>query len=273
MKIELITIGDTENRELKKVIEYLEAEKKSAIANGDEDKANNCWLHLESLDLNILFIRAFNNIKLKNYRQAWYELEQCEIKESYIRENSYKDHIVASRLDFIKSKVSKWQSLYPYCLFFSPGFKVGYYSCSICGHKVRPRSRCEHKKGKVYSGQLCVHEAHDMEVLEVSIVTKPVQKSSVMHDDSSLDFMLLERLSSCLDNAFEDWDVRWTKIKFPIARFSKVSKKDKCPCKSDKSFEVCCMGKKEVEIPHVDFLFSKPLSSDAENIVFPYDNG
>ena len=102
MKIELITIGDTENRELKKVIEYLEAEKKSAIANGDEDKANNCWLHLESLDLNILFIRAFNNIKLKNYRQAWYELEQCEIKESYIRENSYKDHIVASRLDFRK---------------------------------------------------------------------------------------------------------------------------------------------------------------------------
>lgn len=273
MKINLINLDDTKKTKINQIIDDLKAEKEKAAKNGDEVKANNCWRELETLELNILFIQAFHNIKSQKYREAWNELEQCEIKHSFIRNNSSEEYLCNSRLKFIKNKIAKWQSLYPYCLFCSPGFKVGYYSCSICEHKVRPRSRCEHKKGNIYNGELCVHVAHDIEGFEISIVTKPVQKYSVMHDDSTLDFTLLERLSTFLVNAFEDWDLNWTTMKFPIERFNSVYKGDKCPCKSENDFEVCCMGKKEIEIPHVDFIFSKPLPSDAEAITFPYDNG
>lgn len=270
MKIKLITMEDIEKLQINRVLESLESEKRHAVSIGDEVKANNCWRELEALELNILFIQAFHNLKAKNYRQAWNELEQCEIKYGFISNNSTQEYLDASRLNFIKGRVIKWQSIYPYCVFCSPGFKVSYYSCSICSHKVRPRSRCEHIKGKVYNGELCVHEAHDMEFLEISIVNKPVQKYSVMHDDSTLDFTLIERLVSYLDHAFEDWDLNWTKMKFPIERFSSVLKDDKCPCKSEETFGACCMGKKYVEIPHIDFFFSKPLPSDAETITFPY---
>jgi hypothetical protein len=273
MKIKLTTINHTNQPQIQQYIELLKEKKRIASGSGDAETANNCWRELETLELNILFIKAFHNIKLKNYRQAWEELEQCEIKDVFIRENSSAEYMVTSRLDFINEKVSKWQSLYPYCIFCSPGFKIGYYACSICGHKIRPRSRCEHKKGKVYNGKLCLHEAHDLEILEISIVTKPVQKYSVMHDDSTLDFTLLDHLSSFLAHAFEDWDLNWTKMKFPIERFDSISKEDKCPCKSNKTFEACCMGKLEVEIPHIDFLLSKPLPIDAKTIIFPYDKG
>ncbi|WP_336938568.1 hypothetical protein [Acinetobacter modestus] len=273
MKINLTTIDHIKNPKIQYHIELLKEKKRSASNNDDAETANNCWRELEALKLNILFIKAFHNIKLKNYRQAWNELEQCEIKDTFIRENSPPEYMVSSRLDFIKDKVSKWQSLYPYCMFCSPGFKVGYYSCSICGHKIRPRSRCEHKKGKVYSGKLCLHKAHDLEILEISIVTKPVQKYSVMHDDSTLDFTILDQLASFLAHAFEDWDLKWTKMKFPIERFDSIYKEDECPCKSNKTYEACCLGKREIEIPHIDFLLSKPLPIDTRTFTFPYDKG
>jgi hypothetical protein len=273
MKIELITLGDTKKPEMNQIIELLKAGKEKAVQNGDEVKANNCWRELQAFELKVLFIQAFHNIKSKNYRDAWNELEQCEIIYSFISNNSSEEYLCDSRLAFIIDKITKWQSLYPYCLFCSPGFKVGYYSCSICDHKVRPRSRCAHKKGKVYNGELCLHVAHDLEMLEISMVTKPVQKYSVMHDDSTLDFTLLDRLSSFLDHAFEDWDLNWTTMKFPVERFKSVKNEDKCPCKSEKKFEVCCMEKEEVEIPHLDFIFSKPLPTDSESITFPYENG
>lgn len=270
MKIELITVEDTKRPQVIQALDALESEKRMAVSNGDEKKANNCWRELEVIELNILFIQAFHNLKSKNYRQAWNELEQCEIKYGFISNNSSPEYLDTSRLNFIKNKVAKLQSLYPYRVFCSPGFKVGYYSCNICGHKVRPRSRCEHKKGKVYGGELCLHRIHDMEMIELSIVARPVQKYSVMHDDSMLDFTLIKRLVSHLEHAFEDWDLNWTTMKFPIERFGSVSKDDKCPCKSEENFGACCIGEKEVEIPHVDFVLSKPLPSDAEVITFPY---
>jgi len=175
-----------------------------------------------------------------------------------------------SRTTFIKDKVFKWQSLFPYCVFASPGFTVGYYSCSICGHKIRPRSRCEHKKGRVYNGELCVHMAHDLEFGEISMVKNPVQKYSVVHNDETLDFSLIEYISELLDNAFEEWNINWAKKSFPIERFSNVPPDSKCPCKSGIDFDSCCINKAEITIPHVDFILSKEIPKDKEEIEFPY---
>lgn len=195
MKISLTTIDDTRKPVIKDVLENLDQKKKEAVAKDNEALANDCWRETEALRLNILYIEAFDKLKAHKYRDAWNDLERCEINAKFIEENSSGEFFIHSRSRFIKDKASNWQSLYPYCVFASPGFTVGYYSCSICGHKIRPRSRCGHVKGKIYNGELCVHEAHDMEFREVSLVTNPVQKYSVVHYDETLDFPLINYLS------------------------------------------------------------------------------
>lgn len=270
MRIELVTLKDSQHPQIKEYLDTLFKTKKEAVSKGDEELANNCWREIEALELNIKFIGAFNKIKNKEYREAWSDLERCEIMCGCIEENSNKDLLISSRASFIKDKVVKLQSLYPYCVFASPGFTVGYYTCSICNHKIRPRSRCEHIKGKIYNGELCVHAGHDIEFKEISLVTKPVQKYSVVHNDETLDFSLINYLFTLLDNAFEEWDINWTKMSFPIERFSNVDSNDDCPCKSEKTFKDCCINKNEIEIPHVDFIFSKEISKDKEKLKFPY---
>lgn len=270
MNIKLTTLEDTAKPQFIKIIDSIKNEKAKAIEHGEEDKANECWRILKAIDINMLYIQAFQNIKRRNYRDAWNELEQCEINYQSLSENSTESFLINTRAVFIREKVLKWQSIYPYCLFISPGFKIGYHTCSICDHRVRPRSRCEHKKGKIYNGELCLHIAHDIEFLELSIVSTPVQKYSLMHDDTALDFTLLQYLSDILENAFEEWDLNRTTMKFPRERFVNVKNEDKCPCQSGRDFQHCCKGEKEIEIPHIDFILSKPLPPDKEKIKFPY---
>ncbi len=270
MKVNLVTLQDAQHPQIQAQLTSLLKTKKIAALNGDEELANSCWREIEALELNIQFISAFDKIKNRQYREAWCELEKCEIKCLSLEENSDDLFLKRSRTSFIKDKVAKWQSIYPYCVFASPGFTVGYYSCSICGHKIRPRSRCEHKKGKVYNGKLCVHVAHDMEFRELSIVTNPVQKYSVFHNDETLDFSLVEHLASLLENAFENWDLNWTRKKFPMDRFSNVAPSDDCPCKSGGKFENCCIKKEAIDIPHVDFILSKKIPDEKMKVRFPY---
>lgn len=270
MKIKLTNIEDARNPAVTQILDELEKKRKEAVSSGDEELANNCWRESEALKLNIRYIEAFDKIKSQKYRDAWNDLERCEIDADSIERNSDSNFFINSRCCFIKDKVEKWQSLYPYCVFASPGFKVGYYTCSICNHKVRPRSRCSHVKGKIYGGELCVHVAHDLEFLEVSIVTKPVQKYSVLHNDETLDFSLIDYLASFLDNAFEDWVAHWTRMSFAIERFSQVDPSSDCPCKSGKKFEECCINEKEISIPHVDFQFFKDIPDEKANVRFPY---
>ena len=270
MKVSLVTLEDTQKPAISELFDKLSEKKEIAVSQGDEELANNCWREEEALKLNILYIEAFAKLKDHEYREAWQDLERCEINANFISENSRDSFLRKSRVSFIKEKVAGWQSIYPYCVFASPGFTVGYYTCSICDRKIRPRSRCSHKKGRIYNGELCLHVAHDLEFLELSIVTKPVQKYSVLHDDDTLDFSIIDHLLELLDHAFEDWRLNWTRKAFPIDRFSKVQPDAECPCKSGKTFEQCCLGKTEVEIPHVDFVLSKELPESKEEVRFPY---
>ena len=270
MKIELLTLQDSQQPQVKDFLDSLKKTKDDAISKGNEEVANNCWRKTEALKLNIKFIEAFSKIKEGKFRKAWNELEKCEITCNSIEKNSSEEFLISSRTKFIKNKVANWQSLYPYCVYVSPAFIVGYYTCSICDHKIRPRSRCKHVKGKVYNGELCVHVAHDLEFRELSIVTNPVQKYSVMHNDETLDFSLIKYLSGILEHAFEEWDFNWTKKSFPIGRFSKIDPNNECPCKSGNKFTDCCLYKEEVEIPHIDFILNKEIPMDKAGIKFPY---
>lgn len=270
MNVSLATIEDIKNSDIEALIEKHNETREHAIKQNNEDLANNCWRNINIIKLNTLFIETFEKIKNKKHLDAWCDLEQCEILCHNLIENSDDELLDKSRVHFISSKVKLWQSLFPYKVFISPGFVVGYYTCGICNHKIRPRSRCEHVKGKIYWGKLCTHQGHELEIREISLVTKPVQKYSVATAGVDFDYSLVNYLIDKLDHAFEEWDVNWTTKNYLIDRFSSVQSSDDCPCKSGNKFNECCKNNESIDIPHVDFFFQKKLPKSKEGTVFPY---
>lgn len=269
-KIKLETLEDWSSVQVKDLLEKVEKSKKMHASNKDEEKANECWRIHQSLLLNGCFIEAFYKIKNRQYRDAWCDLEQCEIQAKFLIENSDEEFQEFSRTLKIAKMVTQWQELFPYTLFNSIGMTVGYYTCSICDHKIRPRSRCSHKKGKIYNGELCLHIGHDLEMHEISIVTKPVHKASVLHIDENLDFSLIDYLSNALAEPFDDWKAEHKTKAFPIERFTALDRNSHCPCKSGAAFIDCCANKTEVCIPHVDFALEKTPVNGLEEVRFPY---
>jgi hypothetical protein len=270
MMINIATTDEFKRLDIDGLLANYERKKEAANIVGDEQAANDCWRHIEAINLNRIYIGAFEKIKEKRYRDAWCDLEQCEIKAKFISNNSSSDFLASSRVSFIKDKVELWQSLFPYNLFLSPGFIVGYHSCSVCDHIIRPRSRCKHVKGKIYNGNLCLHVVHDMEMTEISLVTNPVQKSSVANAEGSLDYSLVEYLSELLDNAYDQWSLERRKKKFPIDKFSSVTDDSDCPCRSGTIFVNCCANKKGIEIPHIDVIVENHLLDKKCDVKFPY---
>ncbi|WP_188015002.1 zinc chelation protein SecC [Vibrio harveyi] len=268
--MKLTTSEHFEEHNIDALIEKYNQQKAEAVDKKEEEAANQLWRAIESLKLNKCYVTAFEKLGKQEYRDAWCDLEQCEIACSNLIENATEEFLKGSRVYFIRDAVKNLQSLFPYCLFMSPGFVVGYYTCSICGHKIRPRSRCGHQKGRIYCGELCVHIAHDMEFKEVSIVKNPVQKYSVLHNDETLDFGVLEYLVDSIEHAFEPWDVEWTTQAYPIDMFSNVALDSECPCKSELKFGECCSNKCEVEIPHVNFIFESSKDPEKLKNRFPY---
>ena len=186
-----------------------------------------------------------------------------------LEENSDTDFIESFNVEWFKKHIEYWQSLFPYSVFFSPSFIVGYHTCSICDHKIRPRSRCEHKKGKLYNGEVCYHAVHDiLDVPEVSIVTNPVQKYSVALID--YDYTAVNYVAERLDDPLESWKAVKTKKSYPREKFASVKGDDLCPCQSKEKFSECCSSKDEITIPHFKIEFQKYIRPELQYEHFPY---
>lgn len=270
MKSRFVSMEDVESDFFENHMKDIaKAKKLAANSQGKEELANHLWRELQACKINADFIRIFDLLKKKSYRNAWVNLEQCEIACASLIRNSTPEFQKEKRILYIQDKIESIQSLFPYVLFFSPGFTTGYYTCSICGTKVVPRNRCGHRKGIIYNGELCHHIGHEPDFKELSIVTNPVQKYSVAHDDKTLDFSVLNFLISNLEHAFERWSCIETRKSYPRKMFSEVSLQSKCPCKSGEIFSNCCNQKSEISIPHIDFLFEDKEDFEPK-INFPY---
>lgn len=256
------------NKELKfptyDVIKKLEFLRNQSASKNDVVQANRYWRLLESFKLYDIYYNFFISIKNHDYRKAWCQLEECELKCDNIIENSSTEFLLKSKVITIQKIVEQWQALYPYTLFVSPEYKIKRYSCSICGCNIKPRNRCSHKKGILYNGEICFHIIDDFEILSFSIVTNPVQKYSVIHNDDTLNFTHLDFLIDKLEYPLEEWSFKKNTIKHSIDKFHSIEKDSLCPCNSKAVFKDCCINKKEILLPNFDFIFNKNLSPSEE---------
>jgi hypothetical protein len=248
---------------LEAVREALGRLKRGAVAAGDQARAKGIWCLEETLAIQEHYLLAFRLLRAGEFYQAWCEPERTELALADLER-----HDTACwpdlRLDFIKAHTAKWQSLFPYRMFYSPELLHAEKLCSICNRPVAPQSFCGHRVGEIYNGELCYRTATKLEVLGLSMVEKPVQKYSVLflvdaktgQQRDQYNYALVEYPIKALREPFDAWDVERTTRRQPHARYADVGRNDPCPCESGKKYKKCCLREVGVLRPHFQYTFA-----------------
>jgi hypothetical protein len=234
------------------------------VESKDEENANRAWYLKAVSTAYKSYCTCFSLMQKGLFYDAWCLFERIEIELMDLQRNP----IYAGtdfHLDFLTERVSAFQALFPYKIFFSPEMIVRHRECGICGALRSPWEDCGHEVGKVYMGKICSCIAKDVELLSVSLVTNPVQKYSVGfscdengeqvdHYDYSIVAFLVSRIAS----PFDGWSYELTQAYHPHAMFSDVSDDALCPCESGRTYSSCCRTKPGVLRPHCQFYFEVP---------------
>lgn len=277
----VVTYSDTNSRFDDHIIDILKKLKLQALADNDEQTAKLIWCYEQILNVQSNYLSVFLELKKGQYYQAWCTLERVEIGLNSLARHFTQNSDDEFMLIFIEKHSEQFQKLFPYKWFISPAFIQLEKKCSICRKTISIREPCGHLKGEIYHGEECLHKITKAELLELSVVTNPVQKYSVlfMSDPDTkkevdhYDYSLMKYVIDGLNRPFNAWDVQWTKIRQPHSLFEHISKEDKCPCGSGKIYRKCCLKASGVLRPHVKILFHVPPPDNLPEIIYPEYKG
>jgi hypothetical protein len=243
---------------------FLANAKAEAVRGEDQDGAKTIWCLETALHIQNLYLQAFSEMKGHKFYEAWCDMERAEIALGSLQRHDTTGW-AEFRLGFIQKHIERWQSIFPYKMFFSPEFIALKKECSICGNIVTPRKPCGHIQGQIYDGEECLRRV-TQKPLGVSLVEKPLQKYSVVFlidpetgtPRDHYNYGIVQHAISALQNPFDAWDVEHTKLIQPHSRFTHVGRNDPCPCGSRKKYKKCCGPEEGVLCPHVEFHFEVP---------------
>jgi hypothetical protein len=257
------------------VKEDLKKEKEYYLEQNDQTALKEIWCLEEVLNVQNLFIMAFQQMKNGEFYKAWCTLEQCEIGLMNLSAHYPIDNLYD--LKHIGDYVERFQSLFPYKVFFSPEMVEKEKKCNICGKKVTPRNPCGHHVGEIYNGELCIREVTQVEFLGLAFVSSPVQKYSVPflsnEDGNEVDhynYKLVKYVITRLPSPFHEWEIEWKKIQHPLPlKYRGLKRNDDCPCGSGKKYKKCCQKELESLKDHCDIHFNFDLPKKLLNIEYP----
>lgn len=217
--------------------------------------ANGLWFMSTLANARIFMISSFQSILDGKHNNAWNSLERAETEIQWMENNpflSLDDYHVRQ----MKDMVSRWQSLFPYKIFGSPEFLIKQEICSICDQDTGPWSSCNHEKGKVYMGKLCIRIMKKVEIIGLSMVRDPVQKYSVIipkTDDGSdpMNYGMVDWVAERVSGPFSVWDRTDTTKLYPHDAFPNLADDEICPCGSARTYHSCCKTKDGILHPHV----------------------
>jgi hypothetical protein len=245
--------------------EALAQYKKEYVDRNDQTEAKKCWIYEQVLKIQELFEQAFSELQRTEYYPAWCTLEKCEIAIHFLL-----PHIDAiggdnHKINFIETHIRRFQSIYPYAVFFSPEILELEKKCNICEQVISLRSPCGHRVGEVYNGELCYRIVTKFEFIGSAIVDTPLQKYSVLfladeqtgQQKDHYNYAPVEYVTNALASPYIAWDVLLTTRKHSITKFQNVDGTQKCPCGSKLTFEQCCSNKNEIEMKHYQFSLSE----------------
>lgn len=251
--------------------------KRKAVEHGDQVRAKNIWIREQSFKVQLLYLKAYTELKDGLFYDAWCTLERCEITIHFLMRHINSKLARSLKVLFVHQHVKRYQSIFPYKLFMSPEFVKLESECTICGEKISVRNPCGHEKGEIYNGELCLRKITKSALLGTSFVENPIQKYSVpfaidLKTGNKIDnykYHFLEYLIPRLKSPWDPWEVRTIEKLYPQDKFSTISRNASCPCGSGKKYKKCCLHKEGIKLPHKEFILSTPPPSGMEQgIVF-----
>lgn len=260
----MITIKEIENYLKKKntffdskIGEIIEKLRQEAISIQDEEKANYYWCLKTVYDIQKGFVSAVNNIKNKNYEDAWCTFERVDIKLGYLENNfNVSKENDEFHMAWIGKMIKEYQKLFPYVHFLSRECIIKSEECSICGKPISLRHSCGHKTGKLYMGELCFRKVTDMELKKLAIVNDPFDKYAYINpQNNEYSYRMLEVLMTKIESPYDGFFVKTIKVLKPEYRH--VGRNDKCPCGSGRKYKKCHLGTKDELMNQYKVIFSK----------------
>lgn len=228
------------------LIREIEKNRMAAIKEQDEEKADYYWKTAVIYYVQSGYVSVYKLLKIRDYIKAWEALKQTDLQLMVLRQNYdfERDPEDAYHLGFISNALHEFEKLFPYEYFICRECVVKKQRCSICGKDVSLRSDCGHIPGKVYMGEVCVHENIDFQYLGLKAARDPFDKMEYLEpyqaEDFKYNYGMLEGLMENLKSPYEYWEVEVVKEKNP--EYAKIGRNDKCPCGSGKKFKFCCMN-------------------------------
>lgn len=250
----------------------LREHKTAAIQKGDQALAKEIWCFEQMLKVQSFYLDAFTKLKGGQYYDAWCVLEQIEVALSSL-DRHLRDHADQYALEFIRTHCERFQSLFPYRLFFSTEFTHKKLKCGICDATIAIRNPCGHKVGEIYNGDECIRIVMDLEIMGISVVTTPRHKYSVGFASAGAekrdthDYSLVRSVVAELTTPFQAWSCNWTTRRMPHSAFGAIGRNDPCPCESGKKYKNCCLNESGVLRPHCEFQLG-PATPDPQGNPF-----
>lgn len=228
--------------------------KEQARDDGDVILASACWCFEQIGRAQDHFTSAFVQAQADEFYRSWCELDRAEIELHFLKEHLPIDDDVFG-LKHISVHVPRFQALFPYKVFLSPGMVVKKAHCSICQAAIKLRGGCGHVIGQIYEGKMCSRLITEVELLEISLVDTPVQKYSVpFGPDITYDYGAIRYVVAGLRSPWHGWNYTESETVTHNEGFPGTPRNAICPCGSGKKYKRCCKREKRKKV-HYDVQF------------------
>ncbi len=188
-----ITVGtEIQEKEIEVLSNYREQLvdlKKTFVERKLENEANLVYCIENSILAIELELTMLVNIKKDNMGEAWGNLVTAQVTYGTVIKNNLFDPEPSTT--YLERLANYEKLLFPPQIFSSVGGIVKKSHCSICNESF---SKCEHMKGKLYFGEICVRVISEMELEEASIVENPANKHCRMLKIDNIDTMTMRQV-------------------------------------------------------------------------------
>ena len=228
-----------------------------SVQKNNELLANASWCIAKIGHAQCEYVEAFRLCKEDEFHPGWCALERCEIALQSLRRH-YKGENDRFGIDHMALHVPRFQGLFPYRYFESPAFLCKKAKCSICDTPFSFLSGCCHEIGELYWGKMCCSVIVDAKLLEISIVTDPIQKYSVLFPEGmSYNYGAIRYVVQGLASPWHGWDYTRYEIDTGEPLFPRVGRNDLCPCGSGRKYKWCCINETRMR-GHFQITFDVP---------------
>jgi len=167
--------------------------KKQFVERNQEPEANLVYCIDAILRVMQYELEMLVNIKEDKMAEAWGNLANAQtILPTAIRNLPFEEK---SLYNYVVKLTNYERLLFPKLYFSSVGGIIKKSECSICHQDP---NLCDHLKGKLYMGELCLTLISEMELEEVSFVDNPANKHcrimTIEHDEKTIDILTLREV-------------------------------------------------------------------------------